>query len=890
MNMRRLFRSSLLFACLLTGSAFAANPTITDNTRTFTGSSTFFIRVALPDGGVPNAGVMLKRRFDFGLANQRATVSAFNFSTSTWTAVGSWSTPGSNASTRWRDATFHIPANLSSGAYVNSGKMKLQVARATDAGASWSEAHYAAFPHGGNGQPSGEIDVGTVAAEADAGYTSTPTNTITTPTTYAYPRLQAKAFGLSAIGGQGIADLPYLRSSLVHKHVSSAWPNFESCGQDPDFGVSICGDAIKVAYGSAPQPLDLEGGWSVLLKDSGPGCITRMWMTGIDEARKIEIFVNGTQVLPAGTTLATFFNGQLSPFVTPLTGNKLASSGGYYSYTPVCFTSSIKVRVNFAPQTGAYYNFDYFLTDADSASAITPFSMSASPASVVSTWNNVGVDPKPAATDALTQRLGETVAAGATSVMATVNGPASISSMTLLGPSTAADLNALRVQLFYDDEVSPSVNVPAGLFFGVGRVGKMNGLVLTSTNGGMPASGGNNRNLLFGVDASGFMYNYMPMPFQRSVTVKLQNTGATPITGISWAMKTRATANDAFHNVGYLKAQYNGGATVPAGATPGTDTLEWLKQSGRGQIVAVVSDSVGSAANDAFGSAATYLEGDEHISLDGARTAAVFGTGREDIFNGGFYWENGAFMRPTHGVTQKSETAGQFMNATAVRLMLGDAIPFRDGARFMVQSGQNNGWLGNVVDHTVVFFYHRPDAQLVVKDANLSVLDVGNAGDEQAAGHTYTLSGVAATALPVARTETFAFEADVRIPTDFFGGLGSNIVSTGRQLTLAGKATEFTLTIDPKNQGVLLRRLANQSTASKVDVYVKDANNAGAAFVLVQRWEQARNNQFLRGLEDDLFIPSLHTSGKSAIRVKMVLPAATSPWSEHAYTAFSVMP
>jgi hypothetical protein len=82
----------------------ADNINITDDGRAHKGYSEF--TMALP---AANAGVILRRRLDQGIANQSASVYVDG------TLVGKWYRAGSNTDHRWRDDDFMIPASFTTG-------------------------------------------------------------------------------------------------------------------------------------------------------------------------------------------------------------------------------------------------------------------------------------------------------------------------------------------------------------------------------------------------------------------------------------------------------------------------------------------------------------------------------------------------------------------------------------------------------------------------------------------------------------------------------------------------------------------------------------------------------------------------------------------------------
>ena len=63
-----------------------------------------------------------------------------------------------------------------------------------------------------------------------------------------------------------------------------------------------------------------------------------------------------------------------------------------------------------------------------------------------------------------------------------------------------------------------------------------------------------------------------------------------------------------------------------------------------------------------------FMEGDERVYVDGLRSPSIYGTGTEDEFDGGYYFNHGAFTLPFNGagpLGQTSPTAGAPIARTA---------------------------------------------------------------------------------------------------------------------------------------------------------------------------------------------------------------------------------
>ena len=83
------------------------------------------------------------------------------------------------------------------------------------------------------------------------------------------------------------------------------------------------------------------------------------------------------------------------------------------------------------------------------------------------------------------------------------------------------------------------VDAPLGSFFAMGQFGSY------------PT-----RSIPAGLDASGNLYMYFPMPFQNHAKIQLVNNRSFQTNGITYEIKSKAFT-DSFNNVGYFKTQFN---------------------------------------------------------------------------------------------------------------------------------------------------------------------------------------------------------------------------------------------------------------------------------------------------------------------------------------------
>lgn len=129
----------------------SGNDKVTDKGRAHKGYSQFVLTV---DPGATQ--VTLRRRFDFGIADQKADVYVDNV------LAGEWSTLCSDGASRWRDSDFLIPAELTSGKSSITVKVVFK-----SSAIDWNEFYYWVIC---DGTVTDELDVNNTASESDHSY------------------------------------------------------------------------------------------------------------------------------------------------------------------------------------------------------------------------------------------------------------------------------------------------------------------------------------------------------------------------------------------------------------------------------------------------------------------------------------------------------------------------------------------------------------------------------------------------------------------------------------------------------------------------------------------------------------------------------------------------
>lgn len=247
---------------------------------------------------------------------------------------------------------------------------------------------------------------------------------------------------------------------------------------------------------------------------------------------------------------------------------------------------------------------------------------------------------------------------GKTAVLASIEGPGVISQFWVtIFSRDRFFLRRIVLRMYWDGEENPSVEVPIGDFFGTGFQYKH---YVTP---------------FLGMSSGGY-YSYFPMPFNRSARIEAENQTGQEINSFYFHIDYHKLSQQLDPDIAYFHAQWR--------REPRTQTKEnylVLDAEGKGHLVGV-NLNMQSYNNDM-----QYLEGDEMVYVDGETHPSMYGTGTEDYFNSGWYFNRGEFAAPYHGLIIKDDSLARI---AAYRFHVVDAIPFARSLRFTVEHGDQN--------------------------------------------------------------------------------------------------------------------------------------------------------------------------------------------------------
>ena len=248
-------------------------------------------------------------------------------------------------------------------------------------------------------------------------------------------------------------------------------------------------------------------------------------------------------------------------------------------------------------------------------------------------------------------------------------------------------LRRILIRMYWDDETTPSVEVPVGDFFGCGFEYR------------------HHASQYIGMTSGGY-YSYFPMPFAKRARIEIVNETGQEVYAfyfhIGYYELQRPQPNS-----GYFHARWNREIR-----TNSSSNYEALEANGKGQLVGISMNA--QAYNKELG----FLEGDEMIYVDGEAKPSIQGTGLEDYFTSGWYFKNGEFASPYHGLVLLDPKKGR---VTAYHHHIPDAIPFEKSIKVTFEHGDRNTELTDM--STVAYWYQQEPhrVQLPISKSSLRI-------------------------------------------------------------------------------------------------------------------------------------------------------------------------
>ena len=218
-------------------------------------------------------------------------------------------------------------------------------------------------------------------------------------------------------------------------------------------------------------------------------------------------------------------------------------------------------------------------------------------------------------------------------------------------------LRRVLLRMYWDNEEYPSVEVPFGDFFGCGFEYKQYATpYLGMTSGGYVC--------------------FFPMPFEDHAKIEIVNETGQEIPAFYYQIEYQKLERPIAKDIAYFHAYWHRDVR-----TNYDTNYVLLNIRGTGHLVGVNLNMQSYEGNLGF------LEGDEKIFVDGEKRPSIHGTGTEDYFSSGWYFNKGEYAAPFNGLILKNDSLGRI---AAYRFHVPDPISFKKSIKFTIEHGHGN--------------------------------------------------------------------------------------------------------------------------------------------------------------------------------------------------------
>lgn len=214
------------------------------------------------------------------------------------------------------------------------------------------------------------------------------------------------------------------------------------------------------------------------------------------------------------------------------------------------------------------------------------------------------------------------------------------------------------LRFHWDGEKSPSVHCPFGDFFGVGFAEYVHHF-----------------SLLQGMSSGGY-FSYWPMPFDDGATFEILNMSDQAISHLYFNIQYQEL-DGLEKDAARFHAMWRRENPTTIG-----ENYTILDAKGRGHFAGCVLNMQSYDKGSLL-----FLDGDEMFYVDGEVLPSIHGTGTEDYFQSGWYFDRGCFSAPFHGLTLMDRANAR---VSAYRFHVPDTIPFQKSIRATIEHGHGN--------------------------------------------------------------------------------------------------------------------------------------------------------------------------------------------------------
>ncbi len=493
-------------------------------------------------------------------------------------------------------------------------------------------------------------------------------------------------------------------------------------------------------------------------------------------------------------------------FPPPLGWTWSVTKGADLNWTPMGFEKSLRLAYSRTRYGTGYYIYQQVVPGLPLSQPIRAWNGRAPDEDVLNLLSSAGSDLAPK--NGVGKLGGGALVVGKDTVLLLgeiePGAPAMLRALEFSAPrGQAPALGRTRLRVTWDGEASPSIDAPLALFFGAGAL-----------------PNGNDSEYLVKAFPVSVRYDeqrvhlacYFPMPFFHSARLELLGNSAIDIQDLRWNARIGRFPNRP-SSVGYFHATYRDHPHPARGQD--LVLLDTREVEGGGDWS---GQFIGTSFIFSDRANLNTLEGDPRFFFDDSQTPQAQGTGTEEWGGGGDYWGGKNMTLPFAGHPTGVSSPIKALDPddeteSAYRFLLGDLMPFGRNAVIHLEHGGEN----DSTEHyqTVTYWYGRRGATLIKTDA----LQIGDERSETA--HRYT-SPEASPAYEISSRFEWGPDAYAQ------GGKPVEIypAQTDRGRKTTG-ASEFTLKLDPRNVGVLLRRKLDYAFPNqRAEVFVADETGA----------------------------------------------------------------
>ena len=402
----------------------------------------------------------------------------------------------------------------------------------------------------------------------------------------------------------------------------------------------------------------LPNGRKLVLDAKGPGCVQRLWGTGMSANDRLLFFFDGETSPRLNASLRDLIYWQKRfPFVAPF-----RPDGSAVTYFPLPFEKSLRIEAE-GPKP-IYYQVTWRKFPKGTIVEAYPGTFTQEQTNMIFAAGEAWLESQFAADDLSLQWHTQSVAvASGDTASLHVPGRGVVRNFVIdfglrdddriLHHNIALRQTQLRVS--WDGRDEPSVICPLGPFFcNAWRQTDFASQPMSSSNGVFRCR--------------------FPMPFLEGALFELKNGGLSQL-AVTIKVGVSPLPDEKSEPIRYFHANWS--SSQASGAERRSHTI--LRTRGKGHYV-------GCALSTESGQAGwLVLEGDETIRVDGEKTPSHLGTGLEDYFNDCWYYLHGLQSHPWHGLLEFVP-----YRCLQYRFHNVDAIPFRKSFDMTFERGHGS--------------------------------------------------------------------------------------------------------------------------------------------------------------------------------------------------------